>query len=698
MPTAFISGLSDDVKPFIDGSPNENRYPLVNSRNRNRKIIRSGSTVTTQNLGIDAPTIAPTGAGGTGSNLFYKYVYVNKFFQDPLALEDDNHIRSDASPVSAAVASQTTPATIQGTASTDTQVTHVWLYLSDSAEGPFYRQSANYEVANSGTPTWTSETSVPTDGFILELDNGVPDTCRIVRESNGFYLYAGFVPLTETASVTIGSSTVTITSGTWPDGILALYLQFTGDTTGGPNGDGVFIANYATSTTLSLVNADGSADTYNGPSNKVDAAVRIWRASSVVQISKRYNPDGIPGTVDPDFILFEPGNITGIAKPSTGYALRIHSNNNGKKLVEIVDFAQGVPPRRFQVCSNYAMTNPRAEASAGPRMFYYDFDCGVIEDKGSVHIPITLSVIPNLIRSLGSESQSLSEMEYDETRNLLFLSVCPSGYSRAYYMIVYNLTTNAWNLWFMLPDVNAMRRVKDDSTSEVVVKMGSSFGSYTSWPSENFNEAVGTSRFGVLTTTDDATHLTDSAATFPTTGDKLKDRWVMVWNDLADIPVYQFARISDNTATRLTLDTFIGPNSTVQLNPLPQTGWAYWVGPIQSILGPSWDFNSIPDEDGQVMDVNVTTSNLDAGMTSKLSLYRNFETEPIMGTTFVHNLYADSSGDPDHQSVKLGNVSSVEAVGVTGWQITDNNESAMSIKAVVKRVKAISETLNQRSK
>lgn len=673
----------------------DSRYVYVNSRNHNRKIIRSGSSVTTQLLGILAPTVAPTGAGGTGTTFFYRYVYVNHFFTDPLALEPtDPFIRSNASPVSAAIASATTPPTITGTVSTDPQVTHLWLYVCDTVDGIFVRLASGYEVSNTGTPTWTGTTTVPTGGIVLEIDNDVPDTCRMVAESNGFFNYAGFIPITGNGSTNIGDSTVTVTTGTMFDGIVALFFQFNGDTTGGPDNTGIFIVQFVDSTHISFVNVDGSVDTYDGPSNKTAAPFRIWRDPSVIQISKRYNPDSIPGVVDPDFLILGAGAVSGIAKPMTGFALRYHYNNNGRKSVEICDFTQGIPPRRYPTSSPYAMANPRAYTTVGGKILYYDNNAGVIEDKGSVHVAVTQSVIPNLIKSLNKSSGSISEMEYDESRNLVFLAVAPSGFANNYYMIVYNLTTNTWNLWFMVPDVFSMRRIAD-SDDNVFIYMGSSKGSITKWPSDGFNEAVGNSIFGQITDLDDATHLTDSNAPFPVTGDKLIDRWVMTWNDGDQFPVYQFARVSDNTDTQLTLDTFIGPNSTTAFDPIPAVGDSYWMGPIQCLLGPNWDFNAIPDEDGKIYDVAVTTSGLTTAQEMKLELYRNFEPDPTMGSALFKNTYNDGTNDPDHQSWKSG-VKSLETTGVSGWKITDNNEAPLTIKAVIKRIQAISETLNNR--
>lgn len=696
MPTTFFSTLSTETKPQVDGiGERDKRYVLVNSRNQNRKIIRSGSGLSTQLLGIAAPTVAPTAAGGAGADLFYRYVYVNEKFTDPLALEaDDPWIRSNSSPVRT-TPSQTTPPTLTGTVSTDPQVTHLWLYVAAAVGGPFYRLTTGYSAANSGTPTWTGVISVPTAGYLEELDNYVPDTCRTVSETNGFFNYAGFVPITGNGTILIGGSTVTVTTGTMYDGVLALFFQFDGDTTGGPNNNGIFIVNYATSTTLNLVNADGTVDTYDGPANKTAAPFRIWRDQSIIQISKRYNPDAIPGIIDLDYLIRGSGPVSGIAKPTTGFAIRYHYNGNGKKSVEIADFTQGLPPRRYPTSSPYAMSNPKAWTAAGGRLFYWDAQAGAIEDRGATHIPITQISIPNLVRSLNKTATAISEMCFDETRNLLFLAVAPSGYTKNYYLIVYNLTTNSWNLWFMLPDVNTMARI-EDANKNVLIYMGSTNGSITTWPSVNFNEAVGSSQSGVVGTLDDSTHLTVIGTPFPTTGDLLKDRWVMTWNDSSDLPTYQFARISTNTSSRLTLDTFIGPNSTVAFSPIPSVGDAYWVGPIQSILGPNWDFNSIPDEDGKLFDLSVTTSGLDVGQVPRLSLFKNFETAASVGTTLIKDIYSGGTNDADHQSFKSGAQRSIEATGVTGWQITDNNEAALSIKAIVRRVKTVSETLNRK--
>lgn len=689
MATLFLSGQSPDVKPYIAGTSRERRYPWVNSRNHNLKVIRSGDSVTTQRLGIDFPLNAPTGVPGTGLDLFYVYVYVNKNFTDPLAQEaDDPFIRSNSSP-QLQIASQTTPATnIQGTVSTDPQVTHLWLYVGDGT-GLFYRLLTNYEQPNTGTPTWpVGVTSVPTTGYLLEIDNSVPDTCRVVEESNGFYFLGGFIPITNTGTVLIGGGVITMGSTVY-DGIVALFLQFSGDTSGGPYKNGIFIVNYIDATHVQIVNLDGTNGVYDGPSNKTTAPLRIWRDASVVQITKRYNPDAIPGVVDPDFLIRVSGKITGIAAPSSGFVLRLHYNDFGRKSVYLADVSNGVPVRIIKTSSPYSMACPRAYAAAGNRLFYFDIAAGFVEDQGINHKSLSQMVIPNLMRSLNSTSIDTAEMEYDEYRNLLFLACAPPGYTRNHFFIVYNLTTQTFNLWFMVPDVNAMRKIYD-SNGIPSIYCGSSFGSVTIWPSTNFNEAVGTSQNGVLGANDDATHLTVVGTPFPVTGDKLKDRWVMTWTDAADIPVYQFARISDNTSSRLTLDTFIGPNSTTGFSPLPLIGDAYWVGPIQAILGPNWDFNSVPDSDGELKDVSISTSGVDANMVSKISLYRNLEPTPSIGSSLAHNLYADSSVDTDHQSFKAGVSQSIEATGITGWQVTDNNETPMSIKALIKRVRQIS--------
>lgn len=694
MASTFLTGLSTEVKPYIDGwvdAANTTRYAMVNSRNYNRKIIRSAGTLATQKLGIDYPTVAPTGTGG--SDVYCCYVYVNHTFIDPLAVDPDPYIRSVSSPVSAQLQFSTS---VSGTASTDTQVTHVWLYVSADAAGPFYRLATNYEVANTGTPTWTLPSSVDTTQPVLEENNYPPDTCRIVCENAGYFLYAGFVPISTTASATIGSSSITASSGvTFPDGILALNLQFSGDTTGGPSNAGVHIANYQNSTTLQLLNSDGTARNYDGPTNKTDVAVRIWRSQSVIQVSKRWNMDFYPGLADTDFLIRALGPVTGIAKPTTGYAVRVHTNTEAKKSVEILDMSQGIPPRRYTTASAYAMSNPRAWVSAGNRMFYYDQKAGVIEDKGMQHVPMTLPVIPNLMRSLAGTSADISEMEYDETRNLLFLSVVPSGYAKGYYLIVYNLTTNTWNLWFMLPDVLSMRRFTQTDGS-VVIKFGSSKGSITTWPSTGFNEAVGNSIYGNLASQDDSTHLQAIGTPFPTSGDSLIDRWVMVWDDTQAIPTYQFARIASNTSSRLTLDTFIGSLSTTEFSPIPDVGWAYWCGPIQSILGPNWDFNSVPDDDGHLLDFSVTSGGLPIQSQMRLELHRNLESTATQGSTLVHAKYADGTLDPDHSSAKFfGDQKSIEATGITGWRLIDNNECALSLKSIVRRVQAVSDQMNR---
>ncbi len=698
MPTSFLTNLDTSVKPYISGTKSGSkttRYCLTNSRNANRKVIRLAATASAQLLGINAPTVAPTGSGGTGTNIYYRYVYINKFFIDPLALEaTDPFIRSNASPVSAAVASGTTPATILGTVSTDPQVTHVWLYMCATATGVFVRQLANYEVTNTGTPTWTSEIAVPTASYGLEIDNAVPDTARINENINSFFLLGGFVPLSTTGTTTIGANHITGTA--FPDGIIALNAQFAGDTTGGPDGNGIFLVKWTNSTTLGFINTDGSVGTYNGPTNKTGATLRIWRSDNVIEISKRFNMDATPSFVDPNYLITGPGTLTAIAKPQNGFTVKLHWNNNGFKSVDVADFTQGVPARIYTTSSVYAACNPRAWCSAGGRNFYYDFAAGIIEDRLTQHMPLTQNVIPNLMRSLGGNSATISEMEFDPSRSLIFLSVCPSGYNKAYYLIVYSLVSNTWNLWFMLPDISAMRRIEDPTTGAVTIKMGSSNGSYTVWPSANFNEAVGSSIYGVCASIDDSTHLTAVGTPFPTAGDKLTDRWIMTWNDQDEVPVYQFARISTNTSSRLTLDTFIGPNSTAGFAPVPGIGDSYWCGPIQSILGPNWQYNATPDEDGKIHDIAMVSSGLDIGQQSKVALYRNFETSPVFGGPMQHNTYVDQSLDPDHQSIKAGPNDMVEATGVTGWQLIDNNEAPLSIKSVVRRVQALSAKLNRK--
>lgn len=696
MPTTFLTGVSQDVKDWVEGTRRENRYTKTNSRNRNLKIIRAGDTIATQNLGIDAPTVAPTGTVGTGANLEYAYVYVNKKFIDPFALGGDPFIRSNRSPA-LTIASKTTKATlITPTLSTDTQVTHIWLYVRDSTvSAEFYRRTggvAAYEVANTGSPTFDGVIAVTTAEPVLETDNEPPDTCQIAVEGNGFYSFAGFVPITGNGTIAIGGGTITVTTGTMYDGVRQLNLQFSGDTTGGPNGDGIFLVNYATSTTLSLVNADGTADTYDGPANKTAAAFRIWRADNIGQISKRFNPDATPGIVDLDFIIDGPGRITGIVKPASGFAQRWHYNSGQKKSVEIIDFTEGVPPRRFTTASEYAMAAPRCYAQHAGRIFYFDISVGFVEDKGVNHEPVSQGAIPNLVRSLSASSAAAFEMEYDEHRNLLMLACAPGGYNRNFYLIVFNLISQTWNLWFMLPDVYSMRKIYD-ANGIPSIWMGSSFGAVTVWPSEGFNEAVPSSISGTLSIASSGTNITDSTAAFPTTGSGLKDRWLMTWNDADDVPTYQFAHIRAtgtpaSTATVLECDEFINTVTSAAFSPTPAAGDSYWIGPIQSILGPMWDFNAVPDADGQVLDVSVVTDGLSTTQAPRIELYRDLETASTIGKKMTKNLYVDGTIDPTHQSWKSGVTNSIEATGITGVRIVDNNEVGLSLKTLIKRVRA----------
>lgn len=688
MPTSFITGIATDTKGFYAGNQRERRLVKVNSRNHNIKIIRSGAVLVAQRLGIDAPTAAPTGTAGTGANLFYRYVYVNKFFTDPLALEVDPYIRSNASPVLTIASVATAATNITPTLSTDTQVTHIWLYVASSSDGPFYRLSSGYEVANTGTPTWTGVTTVPTAGYLLETDNFVPDTCRVVEESNGFYCYAGFIPVTGTATFTNGSATVTVTVGTVFDGIFGgLNIQATGDTTGGPNNDGIHLCKYATSTTLTLIDSTGANRTYDGSTKTT--TFRIWRDPSIIQISKRFNPDSTPAPGDADFVIKGPGAVTGIIKPSAGNTLRFHYNSGQKKSVEIADFSEGLPARRITTASSYCMAAPRCYCTIGSRIFYFDTSVGIVEDRGMNHVPISQATIPNLIRSLNMSVASSFEMESDESRNLIFLACAPSGYSKNYYLIVYNLTSDTWNLWFMLPNVFSMKKVYDDD-GRVFIHMGSTDGSVTIWPSAGFNEAVGTGISGTLTGANGTT-ITDALAAFPTTGDSLKDRWVMTWNDSEDLPTYQFARIASNTATVLTLDTFINDTSPSALTPVPQAGDSYWIGAIPCYLGPSYRHNALPDEDGHMMEIAASTDGLSTSQRLRVELFRNLDDNPVMGQKMTKNLLSDGTTDANHESYKAGVTNSTEAVGITGWKIVDNNEAELSLKSLVFRVRSISE-------
>lgn len=570
---------------------------------------------------LTAPT---TGSGGSSTAGTYgiALVYRSSLFNNQLTNENIQSNRSNIVDVTLAASEQ---ATLTKVTTTDTKIDKLDIYAAQkigSIYGTFYRvvkDGANSAgtivfsvVMANGTTTGAGVTGGTLDASALVLadNNDFPAAQPILLEINGRLLMAGGIPKRVTATFVNGSSTIT-TSETVYDGIEFWNFKRDSDTSGGINGRGTYLVRYATANTVTLVNVDGTADTYDGTSGTETSV--IWTEPNR-KFSLPLNPHAFPSdNINNDY----PSAILAAGKvPNTNRVLLM-----GKDWVVAEDYdrlplASGLN----YISTEYGCSSQFSIVAAHGRLYWLDFGKGkreIIVSDGSSCQPISTKKIKTILKQITLDTNS-------DAFRAGFIAGCyyPNEDTIRWGLYLNNSTVANYVLELDLNSGDTRldaqfyaHRYLDVFTYGLI--RGNVFVGQYGWTSGIANIGIDNipNRFldwvpsgtlsGDLDDTGQATTiLTVTGATFQTAGNGLKGMQVMIWQENTDgtddtlvvNPVYYNCRISDNTASTLTINYVEVCDATgavtsidVALPEVPSgDGWKFACGIIQGIIGPKW--------------------------------------------------------------------------------------------------------------
>lgn len=627
MATPFTLSLSPNYKPCyaahrewgLGAFGNGESWPRCFGNN-----LASSSDI--YRLGI-IPTFvltAPTVSVGTSSAGTYGIciVYRTTYFSDGLSGDDIQGNRSNIVDITLGAGDGVL---LTKVVTTDTKVTLIDIYAAQkigAIYGAFYRvvkgaaNSAgtvdfNIIMAN-GTPTSTTTTSgtAQADAFILSTDNDFPTAQPIMLEINGRLLTGGGIVKRVTATFTNASSTVT-TVETVYDGIEFWNIKRDSDTTGGFNGRGSYLCRYATANSVTLVNPDGTADTYDGTSGS--ETTNIWTEPNR-KFSKLLNPHSFPiENINNDY----PSAMLAAGKvPNTNRVLIMGSNWVIAEDYDRLPLDEGL---NF-VSTEYGCGSHFSIVAAHGRLYWLDFCKGkreIVMSDGSNVVPISTQKIKSILNRITLDSNS-------EAWRLQFIH-------GAYYR---NEDTIRWGIYldsntvanFILeldlnsgdlridPEFYPLRYLDvftyGNIRGRVYIGQFGYTGGIARLGLDNIDNryydwvASGTMSGSLSTASNTLTVMTIASGTLDTAGDKLQGIQVLIWRENTDgteatlivNPTFYQCRISTNDATTFTVNyvetmDVVGMVSVVdtQLPSIPSgSGWRFAIGVIQGIAGPKW--------------------------------------------------------------------------------------------------------------
>jgi hypothetical protein len=194
---------------------------------------------------------------------------------------------------------------------------------------------------------------------------------------------------------------------------------------------------------------------------------------------------------------------------------------------------------------------------------------------------IGVPLIGPTIESTNIDFSQLSNIaaEVDQTNQRIMFALAGINKTRNNVMLPFNYRVGVWesDLWNPF-DVCSLCAVED--TNKVPwVMVGSYSGQIFKWWNATNDAVPNTSNTSGTVSSHTTTTLTDSTATFPTTGGKLVDRYVYIIDPTATN--IQRLRITDNTGTVLTIDSTIPIDGTV-------TSFVYYIGTIDFAWDTPW--------------------------------------------------------------------------------------------------------------
>lgn len=615
--------------------------------------------------GIEAPTVAPTvndnGAGALPNNKWaaYLYVYASSrfpFVESDLAVNGLLYPRSNPSPATAYQYTGAGDRAVEGLATKTTAagVNVIWVFRTTffdtqieaetaAAAGLafFVDQVTNNGVA--GTVVWTDNNPVDSADQV-QNDNFIAPQMQFAVYYDPYWWGFGNLPFAALAtwdnSHSGSTGKITLTGADrWFDGRDGQNLTFSGITTGGFDGNGVWKFLWLTSTTAT-VTIDGVTpvalpSTGSGTVTVQGPATTLFR-------SKPRNPFswGFTETIGnaniPQQYAFKVGGGMGTAiavvpnnatlkldcnYPSKCFTLNLRSAGTSafESTLRIISDVYSVDAHFSQFA---AVTKDGQTVLWG--LDYKNF--AIVQSDGITQFPIS-GPIPKALRGLTVDRtrQLLAHGVYDPKSEMNCIWVgTVAGISLVNYLIYQHAPTGFWG-FVNEHDVLCSATIQDSLTGIAKTFVGTQTGilgqAFVEQAWSNWVPETGKYKGEILSAT--ATTLTTASGdeVFNTTDDGLVGNWVLVTN--ATGQQEQLARISEVAAHVLTFDLFrpLVGGDTSAFDPVPEEGWKFYIGLIECRLTKYFDFQQ-PQTDKRLMEIWLTQNNVDDTDNTLVRWYR----------------------------------------------------------------------------
>lgn len=631
------------AKDCVIGDRNMNRYGVFNGLERPRRIDNNlNATI----LGFDVPVVSGivnnAGGGSIASAIYsYRVVYASSIFTRPVAVLDNSiaYTRGNGSAAS-------TGATVLGSAtltvvgSSDLGVDKILVYRSKgqstavAAEaGPHYLAAvANNTSGNVVITDTTIDASLGT--IAIETDNYPPNSYRYAIAAASYLFSGGSMPLGTgyTCTVTPGSSTVTVSSPILYDGVRGWFFRLPSDTTGGVNGQGLYYANYVTSTTLQLIDASGTAKTYNGSLTGSGQTFTLALAGNVLRWSKYAEPEAWPleNTID-----FE-GEITGIGLMPNLAQVIVFTDEPSIWMLDLgMIGSDSFKKYKRLISSEHTTSSHYSVCPVDGKLRAIDFSrkC-IIEYDGYTVKDITKIVIPDIWRFLEpSYTKSANwHCAYDQAYHLFGAFVTfANSHKTIDFCIGQNTITGGWFFNFE-KDLLCTGKYVDPVTNEQMILGGTEgnegFGARWGriWTPGTYSEwlpVTGLTSGTILSATATSITVDVTSANLNTTGTGLAGLWVLVTD--ANGENSMMAYISQNTTNVISVWSVVNSTIANQFSTVPVAGWKFYVGMIEMRWGPKrFDFND-SDNEKKVKEVILTATQYDENNVPVIRTYRGYD-------------------------------------------------------------------------
>jgi hypothetical protein len=611
---------------------------------------------------IDPPTVAPTfsdtGTGNLTHNKYagYLYVYASSkfpFVANDLATNGQVYPKSNPGPadVYRYIGSGDRKINVTVTKTTNAIIDRIWifrtaLFASESeAETAAAAGQAFFigEVLNNGVAgTMSFEDNVLADGTDqVQVDNYVAPQFQFVVYHDPYWWGFGNMPFVADitwANTHTGSTTkLTLTgSDTWFDGRDGQNVTFEGVTTGGYDNLGTFKFKWLTSTTAT-VTIDGTTPVAIGSTGS--GTVTIQGPATTLYRSKADNPFSwghsttIGEALIPEQYAFRIGGGLGTALalvpnnatlkldcelPTQCYTLNLKAAGTSafESTLRSISTVYSVSAHHSQF--------PATTQSGQTVLWGFDFkNFAILQSDGVSQIPVS-QTIPKILRGLTVDRtrQLLTHGCYDARTELNCMWVASRDALSFIDLLIYqHAPTGFWG-FSREHDVLSSATIHDTATGENKTFLGTQTGFLGQGFAEGYNNNWCPST-GVLTGSCSLATSTSITITgdFNIVDDGMVGNWVLITDPEGDQE--QLARISAVTLHTLTFDWVI-PNVgyvTTALNPVPQTGWLFYVGLIECELLKYFDFN-MPQTDKRLMELWLSQQNVDGPAETLVRFYR----------------------------------------------------------------------------